>query len=47
VSTKGEKGTGLGLWIVKGIIENHGGKIRVRSKLGKGTVFQISLPVVR
>ncbi|HSE48864.1 MAG TPA: ATP-binding protein [Terriglobales bacterium] len=47
VSTKGEKGTGLGLWIVKGIIENHGGKIKVRSKVGKGTLFQISLPVVR
>jgi signal transduction histidine kinase len=47
VSSKGEKGTGLGLWIVKGIIENHGGKIRVRSRLGKGTVFQIALPVVR
>jgi signal transduction histidine kinase len=47
VSTKGEKGTGLGLWIVKGIIENHGGRIRVRSRQGKGTVFQISLPVVR
>jgi len=47
VSTKGEKGTGLGLWIVKGIIENHGGRIRVRSRVGKGTIFQISLPVMR
>ncbi len=47
VTTKGEKGTGLGLWIVKGIIENHAGKIRVRSQLGKGTVFKIDLPVVR
>ncbi|HVP42448.1 MAG TPA: ATP-binding protein [Terriglobales bacterium] len=47
VSTKGAKGTGLGLWIVKGIIENHGGKIRVRSRVGQGTVFQIDLPVVR
>ncbi|HZR29833.1 MAG TPA: HAMP domain-containing sensor histidine kinase, partial [Terriglobales bacterium] len=47
VSTKGEKGTGLGLWIVKGIIENHSGKMRVKSKLGKGTVFKIDLPVVR
>ena len=44
VTTKGERGTGLGLWIVKGIIENHGGKLRVRSKVGKGTVFSISLP---
>jgi signal transduction histidine kinase len=47
VSSKGEKGTGLGLWIVKGIIENHGGAIHVRSKEGAGTVFQIDVPVVR
>jgi PAS domain S-box-containing protein len=47
VTTKGERGTGLGLWIVKGIIENHGGKLRVRSKLDRGTVFSIELPVVR
>ncbi len=47
VTTKGERGTGLGLWIVKGIIENHGGKLRVRSKVGKGTVFSIALPAVR
>jgi signal transduction histidine kinase len=47
VTTKGERGTGLGLWIVKGIIENHGGRLRVHSKLGKGTVFKIELPVVR
>jgi len=47
VTTKGEKGTGLGLWIVKNIIENHGGKIRVRSRVDTGTVFKIDLPVVR
>ena len=47
VTTKGEKGTGLGLWIVRGIINNHGGKISVRSKPGKGTVFKIEIPVVR
>jgi signal transduction histidine kinase len=47
VTTKGERGTGLGLWIVKGIIENHGGKLRVRSKVGQGTVFKIDIPVVR
>jgi len=47
VSTKGAKGTGLGLWIVKGIIESHGGQISLRSKLGKGTVVKIDLPVVR
>jgi signal transduction histidine kinase len=47
VSTKGEKGTGLGLWIVRGIIQNHGGKLRVRSKVDSGTVFMVDLPVVR
>ena len=47
VTTKGERGTGLGLWIVKGIVENHGGKLRVRSRVGKGTVFNIELPAVR
>jgi signal transduction histidine kinase len=47
VTTKGEKGTGLGLWIVRGIINNHGGKISVRSRQGKGTAFKIEIPVVR
>jgi signal transduction histidine kinase len=47
VSTKGEKGTGLGLWIVKGIVENHSGSIRVRSRQGKGTVFKLQFPIVR
>jgi len=47
VTTKGEKGTGLGLWIVKGIIQNHGGKLSVKSKIGHGTVFRIDLPVVK
>jgi signal transduction histidine kinase len=47
VTNKGEKGTGLGLWIVKGIIENHAGKLLVRSRLGKGTVFGVDLPVAK
>jgi signal transduction histidine kinase len=47
VTTKGERGTGLGLWIVKGIIENHGGKLRVRSTVGRGTVFAIEIPAAQ
>jgi signal transduction histidine kinase len=47
VTTKGERGTGLGLWIVKGIVENHGGKLKVRSKVDHGTVFRMELPLVQ
>ena len=44
-TTKGQKGTGLGLAVVWGIIEKHDGKIEVESKPGKGTTFMIKLPV--
>ncbi len=46
-TTKASKGNGLGLWITKGIIDKHGGQIRVRSKNGDhghGTVFNVTLP---
>lgn len=39
------KGTGLGLYIAYSEIQKHGGNIRVTSKLGKGTCFQIELPL--
>src|SRR5262245_45963786 len=39
------KGLGLGLYIAKGIIEQHGGAITVRSKPGEGSAFTISLPL--
>jgi PAS domain S-box-containing protein len=43
---KGE-GTGLGLSVVHGIIKNHGGIIRVESHEGKGSKFDVFLPVVK
>ena len=38
------EGTGLGLTIVKAIVERHGGRIEVRSKEGAGSVFSVVLP---
>jgi len=43
-SLKGEKGTGLGLFISNKIIEQHGGEIIVKSKLGQGTLLGIKIP---
>ncbi|MFA5928517.1 MAG: ATP-binding protein, partial [Candidatus Margulisiibacteriota bacterium] len=42
--TTKEKGTGLGLSIIHRLIEEHGGQIDVKSKLGVGTTFIITLP---
>jgi PAS domain S-box-containing protein len=45
--TTKDYGTGLGLSVVHGIIEEHGGQIEVESELSKGTAFHIFLPLVR
>jgi two-component system, NtrC family, sensor kinase len=44
-STKGNRGTGLGLAVAKKIIDEHDGSITVKSKQGEGTTFTIRLPV--
>lgn len=41
------EGTGVGLFMVKKIVENAGGRIEVRSQLGQGTVFRLHLPAPR
>ena len=45
MTTKGEAGTGLGLWVSKGILDKHHSKIMVRSKVGAGSVFRLFLPL--
>jgi signal transduction histidine kinase/FixJ family two-component response regulator/molybdopterin converting factor small subunit len=45
-SSKGNKGTGLGLFIADKIIDQHGGRISVKSKPGQGSSFKITLPGV-
>ena len=44
-STKGEKGTGLGLWVSLGIAQTHGGRLQVRNRVAGGTVFILTLPI--
>lgn len=47
-TTKETTGTGLGLWVSKGIVEKHGGHLRARTQRGEGahgTVFTLWLPV--
>lgn len=43
--TEGEKGTGLGMPLVKRFVEIHGGTIEVSSKVGEGTSFLIRIPL--
>jgi len=45
VTTKGEAGNGLGLWVSKGIVDKHHGTIAVRSRKDRGTVFRLFFPL--
>jgi signal transduction histidine kinase len=42
-----DRGTGLGLTIVKSIVEQHGGRVWVTSVIGQGSTFSVSLPAWR
>jgi nitrogen-specific signal transduction histidine kinase/ActR/RegA family two-component response regulator len=46
-STKGKRGTGLGLAMVYGVMERHGGQIDIDSEPGRGTVMKLILPIRR
>jgi signal transduction histidine kinase len=43
-ATRGEKGTGLGLYITRQLVELHGGEIEVQSEPGRGSAFSFTLP---
>jgi len=43
---KSREGTGMGLAVVQGIVKNYGGEIKVCSKTGKGTTFEVFFPKV-
>jgi PAS domain S-box-containing protein len=43
--SRGERGSGLGLAIVKSIAERHGGRVWLKSQLGRGSIFYLALPI--
>jgi signal transduction histidine kinase len=45
VSTKRERGTGLGLAMVYGIVQRHHGQIEIESKLSEGSLVRVRLPL--
>jgi signal transduction histidine kinase len=43
-ASRSQRGLGLGLSLVKAIVEAHGGDVSVQSKIGHGSTFTVSLP---
>jgi two-component system OmpR family sensor kinase len=42
---RGVPGSGLGLALVRAVIERHGGQVTMRSRVGQGTVVRVTLPI--
>ncbi|MCI0355824.1 MAG: HAMP domain-containing histidine kinase, partial [Acidobacteria bacterium] len=44
VTSKGDRSTGLGLWMVAQIVSHHGGRVLALPRRGRGTIFEVELP---